>query len=85
LKPPPSKNVLKLVAMLKDKFDLDAIPESFCRTYAGHHQRSSGAWSWSIDLAVGDIGCSWSLKETLKSKNLEIITDFGNTELIPND
>ena len=59
-----------LVAMLRDVLpDVAARGEAspVRREYAGHHQRSAGAWSWSVRIGVHDIGSQWPLAEVLKA------------------
>jgi hypothetical protein len=73
-KPGAGPSVQKLVQRLRDEHDL-AIPDDFYfqSTYAGHWQRSAGAWSWWIHYpAEGggfmEIGSQWSVTELLRNK-----------------
>lgn len=66
----------KLAKRLKKEFSIEAqsdgndkevLPK---RIYAGHWQRSEGAWSWYYSTLLGDVGSHDTMKECLNSKNL---------------
>lgn len=63
--------IKKFILLVKEKFNIDLDEESFRRTYAGHWQRSHGAWSWVMykKKSVKSYGSSWSITEHLKHKN----------------
>ena len=72
--PGAGASVQKLVQRLRDEHGL-AIPDDFHfeRVYAGHWQRSAGAWSWYMCYpapggGVQEIGSQWSVTELLRSK-----------------
>ena len=67
----------KLIARLRKELNLK-IPEGtrLRRTYAGHWQKSAGAWSWYLyhdNIAhMSSIGSSYSASRLVKSSNLSI-------------
>ena len=69
-----SKNIKELAERIKREFGFEVIPESFERTYAGHWQRSAGAYSWIIlarnHVVIG--GCEPIRKYIAKSSFLEL-------------
>lgn len=59
-----SEKILKLIEA--HGYELRAERPGPNRTYAGHWQRSEGAWSWWVELAGGiTIGSQWSMAEVL--------------------
>lgn len=65
------------------------------RVHAGHHQRSAGAWSWSLDWrsdnddntgrpanTYNEIGSRWSAAECIKH-DCELHQNRFGTEMIP--
>lgn len=101
---PPTKHptaacrkVLKLLRA--NGFDLPIVDDDehyrVRRVYAGCHQRSAGAWSWSLDWSkekdptkdrppgLSGIGSQWPVGELFKG-GIDIHTDrFGDTHLHP--
>jgi len=66
-------SVEKLVKRLREEGY--SIPDGyiFRRTYAGHHQRSAGAWLWYIWTPDGqEFGSCESVKECLEANTLSI-------------
>lgn len=62
----------RVVQMLRDHgFDLKnhVGPYEICRTYAGHGQKSGGAWSWFLrdSKKVEVVGSQWTVREILAS------------------
>ena len=68
----PKKKTERLAERLKKEHRIDADPSTFERVYAGHWQRSSGAWSWWMflreekDRGRQTIGSQFSVTELLK-------------------
>lgn len=48
------------------------------RIYAGHHQRSQGAWSWYCDVVGGgqQIGSQYPMKTVLLAKDIDELMDW---------
>ena len=70
-----SENVKALTERIKREFGFEADPESFERTYAGHWQRSAGAYSWTMKAAGGLTtigGCEPVSKYIVKRNLLEM-------------
>lgn len=71
---------------------LSGNPEDFCirRTYAGHHQKSAGAWTWEMELIDqtkrDDIrhqmlmGSQYPARE-LKKSGFDVYPDLGSYHL----
>lgn len=59
------------------------------RTYAGHYQKSAGAWLWFFynkDYPqLSNIGSQWTATECMKAKELEYYNDdrFGDIHISP--
>lgn len=70
-----SENVKALAERIKREFGFEVDPESFERTYAGHWQRSAGAYSWTMKTASGLTtvgGCEPVSKYIVKRNLLEM-------------
>ena len=87
-----SKNVKALAERIKSEFGFEVNTESFERTYAGHWQRSAGAYSWTMKAAGGLTtigGCEPVSKYVAKRNLLEIeqryLFDFELFAYGPND
>lgn len=93
----PTKTCAAILAKYRALgFDLPSPDENYRihRIHAGHHQRSGGAWSWSlmeIDpndglqrpvKGYGDMGSRWPASVCIK-EDCVIHTSYGNSELIP--
>lgn len=77
--------VEKLAKFVKEIFDVDLEPTSFKRTYAGHYQRSNGAWSWFMreKNTYFEIGSADSVTNILKYK--DYVTLLDDELIIEND
>lgn len=66
--------------------DLDLDLRDFRRTYAGHWQRSQGAWVWTATLYVDgqrspvDMGSPYRAHEVLAAKKIDVM--YGKEILI---
>jgi len=75
------KHSERFVKRLREELKLD-IPEDWYieRTYAGHHQKSAGAWSSSIRSPTRytfEIGLYVPILDLLKCPNLEVGNSYG--------
>lgn len=67
------------------------IPEGTTvqRTYAGRHQRSAGAYSWTFQhidskyFGVGNIGSMYLIKDLARAKKICVYKHDGDIELFP--
>lgn len=83
----------KLVQRLRKEFPdmMEDIPdnEKPYRLYHGFHQRSNGAWSWSIGgrgNVIRSIGSQWSMKEILNEPKIVLFREFsGELSVCPAD
>jgi hypothetical protein len=85
----PSNKTLKLFDRLRKELDMD-IPEDATvrRTYAGVHQKGSGAWTWFLLSKTRsiDIGSCYPVTRLLKSNKLSKLTDSSRmTQILPED
>lgn len=71
---------LKLAQFVEEVFGIKADYKTFRRTYAGHWQRSQGAWSWSMQRTdmPSDLGSQWSLSEILSKKDYVVVYEDGD-------
>lgn len=83
----PSKNVVKLVARLKDEFGIEADGNCFYRLRPGYHMRNAGAYSWVICCKHKATGGSAFVgghepmrKYIVKRNRLEIVINSSGTE-----
>lgn len=80
------KPIEKLCIRLKEELDIDADPNSFHRTRAGHWQRKYGAWSWFVkfkEVNGNCIGSQHSVTELLKADKLDEYHYFGDWNIEP--
>jgi hypothetical protein len=87
-RPDPNKTTsAKLMSKLQSMDDLPDLTNAKKpkRLYTGHWQRSSGAWSWVVQLTdqVGSVGSAWSMTQCLRSKNLCVVRNGFDYELVP--
>ena len=60
-----------------------------CRTYAGYHQRSEGAWSWTLEMINGELasaihgithpvpfGSQWPAREAMKDPDEYLLVGY---------
>lgn len=77
----PTKQVLKVIKIINDLGY--KVKPRLQRTYAGHWQRSNGAFLWymeSLDTGAW-IGSSYPIKDILSAKKVFVITSGGSIEL----
>jgi hypothetical protein len=70
-----SKDVLKLAQRLRDELGIEIDTDHVYRIYAGHWQRSSGAWSWFAhrkltDRAVVIVGSQYPIRQIVRAWKL---------------
>jgi hypothetical protein len=71
---------------LKNAHGIELAPNSFERLYTGHHQRSSGAWSWMArdSKLFHAVGSQFSLTKLMGYKEWEVSRNkFGDTDIDP--
>lgn len=83
----------KIAERLRKEEGLDWIDPARARirrTYAGHHQRSEGAWSWELLDENGGffkgqgIGSQWPATVVAKAERLEVsVSISGMWDIIP--
>lgn len=75
--------VEQLTDFVKKKWDISLNPSTFQRVRPGYWQRSSGAWSWTMQFSDGnanDFGSQSSVTEILKNKDRAIL--FAGYEIV---
>lgn len=91
----PTKTCAAILKIYRDVgYDLPGPDENYRirRVYAGHHQKSAGAWSWMLWwegegdrplLSFGDMGSRWPAAECIKQPCEVYANGLGHFELIP--
>lgn len=87
----------KLLALLRHheiEWPLPVAQTRIDRIYAGHHQRSAGAWSWRLWFVTDvtkptpqfpSVGSQWTVAEILKAGpagTVKYISPIGHYEII---
>lgn len=76
-----SKQVIALAERIKAEFGIDADPERFLRTYAGHWQRAAGAYTWIMYYGkFGVIGGCEPIRKYISKRNRLVISSRGFLE-----
>jgi hypothetical protein len=77
----PSKETIKLIKIIND-LGYKVKPRLF-RTYAGHWQRSSGAFLWYMEQPDSSqwIGSGYQVKDIINAKKVFVNTSSGSIEL----
>jgi isopentenyldiphosphate isomerase len=87
-----SKDVLKLAQRLRDELGIEIDTDHVYRIYAGHWQRSSGAWSWFAhrklaDRAVVIVGSQYPIRQIVRAWKLTAsqTSSIADTDIDPVD
>ena len=84
----PTKLALRLAKRIKEELGIEVEP-IIHRSYAGHIERSCGAWSWWMFRTnkggIGDIGSQDTATKVVKSKKWDTIVQGPQCEIIVPD
>lgn len=71
----------KLVKKIHDEVGLECYTSTFHRTRAGRHQKSAGAFSWTIEAeGHGYIGSIYPVSECIKKEYKLVLIDEDNLD-----
>lgn len=80
-----SKLAEKLAERIMREFGASNVEPKIDRTYAGHWQRSAGAWSWSMWASFGLVGSVTTATKCLAAYRWETLDIMGTVEIFPYD
>lgn len=85
----PTKLASTLAALIKAEFGLTVEPVIY-RVYAGHWQRSMGAWSWFMttkpDAGGLSVGSQWTANTVASAKvRAYLESGMAGVEIVPDD